>query len=47
MPPNQPDQLRKFKESARQLETDDDEDRFDVKLRKLEKQKPDAKTSDD
>lgn len=33
-------QLDKFKEAARQLETDDDEARFDEKLRKLAKQKP-------
>lgn len=33
-------QLDKFKEAARQLETDDDEDRFEKKLKKLVKQKP-------
>lgn len=33
-------QLERFKEAARQLETDDDEERFNEKLRKLAKQKP-------
>lgn len=33
-------QLDKFKEAARQLETDDDEARFDEKLGKLVRQKP-------
>ena len=33
-------QLERFKEAARQLETDDDEARFDEKLGKLVKQKP-------
>jgi hypothetical protein len=28
-------QLEKFKQAARQLETDDDEDRFDERLRRL------------
>lgn len=32
-------QLDKFKEAARQLETDDDEERFEKKLKKLVKQK--------
>jgi hypothetical protein len=32
-------QLERFKEAARQLETDDDEERFNEKLRKLAKQK--------
>lgn len=36
-------QLDRFKEAARQLETDDDEERFNEKLRKLAKQKPDDK----
>ncbi|EEX16559.1 hypothetical protein CSE45_3931 [Citreicella sp. SE45] len=41
-------QLDRFKEAARQLETDDDEARFNEKLGKLVKQKPDdKKTSDD
>ena len=39
-------QLDKFKEAARQLETDDDEERFDEKLRGIVKQKP-APMSDD
>ena len=33
-------QLDKFKEAARQLETDDDEERFEKRLKKLVKQKP-------
>lgn len=40
-------QLERFKEAARKLETDDDEERFNEKLRKLAKQKPDEKPSDD
>lgn len=36
-------QLERFKEAARQLETDDDETRFNEKLRKLVKPKPDDK----
>lgn len=36
-------QIDKFKEAARQLETDDDEARFEEKLRKLAKRKPDDK----
>ncbi|MEM5518961.1 hypothetical protein WNY37_18525 [Henriciella sp. AS95] len=42
------DQIERFKEAARQLETDDDEARFNEKLGKLVKQKPkDAEASDD
>lgn len=33
-------QLDKFKEAARDLETDDDEARFDERVKKLVKQKP-------
>jgi hypothetical protein len=33
-------QLDKFKEAARQLETDDDPERSDERMRKLLKQKP-------
>lgn len=33
-------QLDKFKEAARQLETDDDPERFKGRLRKLVKHKP-------
>jgi hypothetical protein len=33
-------QLDKFKEAARELETDDDEARFDERLRKIVKHKP-------
>jgi hypothetical protein len=39
-------QLDRFKEAARELETDDDEERFNKKLRKLAKQKPDDKPDD-
>jgi len=40
-------QLERFKEAARELETDDDEAKFNEKLGKLVKQKPDDKKSDD
>lgn len=40
-------QLERFKEAARQLETDDDEAKFNERLRKLAKQKPDDKKADD
>ena len=43
----QTEQLEKFKEAARQLETDDDEARFDAKLKRIAKAKPDDKTSKD
>ena len=33
-------QVDKFKEAARDLETDDDEARFDERLRKIVKHKP-------
>lgn len=33
-------QIDKFKEAARDLETDDDEARFDERLRKIVKHKP-------
>lgn len=36
-------QLDRFKEAARELEADDDEAKFNEKLGKLVKQKPDAK----
>ena len=36
-------QLERFKEAARVLGTDDDEERFNEKLGKLVKQKPDEK----
>lgn len=32
-------QLERFKEAARELETDDDESRFDEKLKRLARQK--------
>lgn len=34
-------QLDKFKEAARELETDDDEERFEKKLKKLVRRKSD------
>ena len=37
---DQKSQLDKFKEAARQLEADDDEDRFEEKLHGIVKQKP-------
>jgi hypothetical protein len=40
-------QLDKFREAARQLETDDDERRFNEKLRKLAKTAPVKKKDDD
>ena len=43
-------QLGRFKEAARQLETDDNEERFNERLKKLAKQKPapkDNEASDD
>ena len=39
-------QIDRFKEAARQLETDDDEERFNERMRKLAKQKPDEKSDD-
>ncbi len=38
--PSDPPQLDKFKAAARELETDDDEARFDERMKKLVKQKP-------
>jgi len=38
-------QLDKFKEAARDLKTDDDEARFDDRLRKIVKHKPVEKPS--
>lgn len=40
-------QLDKFKEAARQLETDDDDERFRERLKQIVKQKPDDKKSSD
>lgn len=37
-------QLDKFKEAARDLETDDDEARFDERMKKLVRQKPAGKS---
>ena len=39
-------QTDKFKEAARQLETDDDEERFEKKLGKLVKQKQKPKNDE-
>lgn len=36
-------QSDKFKEAARELETDDDEKRFDERVKKLVKHKPERK----
>lgn len=41
-----PSQLDKFKEAARQLETDDDPERFKERLRKIVKHKPVDKAAD-
>ncbi len=38
--PDKATQLGKFKEAARDLETDDDEARFDERMKKSVKQKP-------
>lgn len=35
-------QLERFKEAARELETDDDEERFNERLKELAKQTPEA-----
>ncbi len=42
--PNQ--QLERFKEAARQLETDDDEGRFERRLKKIVDKKTDDKKDD-
>ena len=39
-------QLERFKDAARELETDDDEERFNERLRKLTKRMPDNKTDE-
>ena len=38
-------QLDKFKEAARELESDEDEARWDERLKKIAKAKPEDKTS--
>lgn len=38
--PDQPSQSDKFKQAARELETDDDPERFKERLKKLVKHKP-------
>ncbi|WP_299971551.1 hypothetical protein [uncultured Roseobacter sp.] len=40
------DQLDRFKEAAREIGADDDEAKFNEKLGKLVKQKPDASKDD-
>lgn len=40
-------QLDKFKEAARDLETDDDEARFDERMKRLVRQKPVEKGASD
>lgn len=40
-------QLDKFKEAARHLETDDDDERFEERLKQIVKQKPDEKAADE
>lgn len=37
---NDKSQLQRFKEAARELETDDDEQRFEERLKRVVKQKP-------
>lgn len=44
---NSKSQLEKFKEAARQLETDDDEERFEERLKQMVRQKPNDKKSFD
>jgi len=43
MPDAKKSQLDRFKEAARELETDNDEAKFNEKLGKLVKKKPDEK----
>ncbi|MEQ8343417.1 hypothetical protein [Marinovum algicola] len=45
--PGNKSQLERFKEAARQLETDDDEERFNERLKELAKQKPEKGKPDD
>lgn len=44
---NNTKQLDKFREAARQLETDDNETRFEERLKKMVKQKPKGDKRDD
>lgn len=46
-PSSNKSQLERFKEAARELETDDDERRFNEKLKKLAKAKPESKKDTD
>lgn len=43
----QQSQLDKFKEAARELEADEEEARWDERLKKVTKQKPEGKSSSD
>lgn len=43
---DQKSQLERFKEAARELGTDDDEERFNEKLKKLAKRKPGKKSGE-
>lgn len=40
-------QLERFQEAARQLETDNDEERFEERLKRIVKQKPDCDKQSD
>lgn len=40
IPQNKPSQLDKFKEAAREIGADEDEARWDARLRKIAKAKP-------
>lgn len=44
---NDKSQLERFKEAARELGTDDDEERFNEKLKKLAKQNPGRQGKED
>jgi len=47
MPDKDQTQLDKFKEAARELEADEDEARWDERLKKVAKQKPEATKGDE
>jgi hypothetical protein len=42
MTPDESPQLKKFKDAARELECDEDEARWDERLRKVAQQKPES-----
>lgn len=44
---NRKEQIERFKEAARELGTDDDEERFNEKLKRLAKRKPEEKSEKD